>query len=582
MSPFAELETAVRDALHELMAAGSLPLDLDLARLSVDPPRDPSFGDAATNAAMVLAKPAGQRPMDLAMRLAERLRANPDVAAADPAPPGFVNLRMQPAFWQRQIAAVLAAGPDYGRSKVGEGIKVNVEYCSANPTGPLHVGHGRGTVFGDALANLLSCAGYEVTREYYVNDGGAQVEVLARSLHLRYREALGEAIGPIPDGYYPGDYLVPVAHALAERDGVRWRDAAEAEWLPVFVRGGVDAMLARIKADLAALGVSHDLFVSERRLIDERRIEQVLQTLERRGLLYTGTLPPPKGKQLEDWEPTPQLLFRSTEFGDDVDRPLRRSNGDWTYFAPDIAYHYDKLQRGFRELIDVLGADHGGYVKRMQAVVRALSEDEVKLDVRLCQLVNLLDAGKPLKMSKRAGRIVTLRDVVDEVGKDVVRFIMLTRKNDAPLDFDLERVVEQSKDNPVFYVQYAHARICSVFRNAVEDGLGELTDGPELAATHHLEDPAELALLREVGYFPRLVEAAAQQREPHRVAFYLHGLASAFHTLWTRGTERPELRFLRPDEPELTRARLAMIAAVRTTLAAGLAVIGVTPVEELR
>jgi arginyl-tRNA synthetase len=447
---------------------------------------------------------------------------------------------------------------------------------------PLLVGHGRGTVFGDALAGLLQKAGYEVAREYYVNDGGAQVEVLARSLHLRYREVLGDEIGPMPEGFYPGDYLVPVARAIALRDGERWRGAPESEWLPAFAREGVGAMLALIKADLAALGVRHDRFVSERRLIDEGRIEEVLQALDERKLLYTGTLPPPKGKLPDDWEPLPQLLFKATEFGDDVDRPLRRSTGDWTYFAADVAYHYDKLRRGHAQLIDVWGADHGGYVKRMQAAVAALSEARVTLEIRLCQLVNLLDGGRPLKMSKRAGRIVTLRDVVDEVGKDVVRFIMLTRKNDAPLDFDLQKVVEQSKDNPVFYVQYAHARICSVFRNAAEEGRGEPPHDLECAEFHRLEDPAEVALLRQVGFFPRVIEAAAQHREPHRIAFYLHDLAAAFHGLWTRGTEQPELRFLRADEPELTRARLAMLGAVRITLAAGLAIIGVTPVEELR
>lgn len=580
MNPFLEIERAVGEALSGLIAEDALPAGLDLGRVAVEPPRDAAFGDVATNAALLLARPAGRRPLELAADLAAALARQPDIASAEAAPPGFVNLRMRPTFWQRQVPGVLAAGEAYGRLAIGAGRRVNVEYCSANPTGPLHVGHGRGTVFGDALANLLERVGFAVTREYYVNDGGAQVEILARSLHLRYREALGEAIGAIPAGLYPGDYLRPVAAAIAARDGARWRDLPEAEWLRPFIELGLEAMLDLIRGDLAALGVRHDLFVSERRLIDEGRIDEALAVLERQGLLYTGTLPPPKGRPVDDWEPVPQLLFRATAFGDDVDRPLRRSTGDWTYFAADIAYHLDKLRRGHELLVDVWGADHGGYIKRMQAAVRALSEGKATLEVRVCQLVNLLDGGKPLKMSKRAGRIVTLRDVVDEVGRDVVRFIMLTRKNDAPLDFDLQKVTEQSKDNPVFYVQYAHARICSVFRNAAEAGLAPGLASPEELAL--LSDPGELALLRQVAYLPRLLEAAAQHREPHRVAFYLHDLAAAFHHLWTRGNEDPTLRFLQPHEPGLSRARLAMLAAVRTALAAGLAVIGVTPVEELR
>jgi arginyl-tRNA synthetase len=580
INPFREIGRAVGESLAGLVAAGALPEGLDLDRVAVDPPRDAAFGDAATNAALLLARPAGLRPMDLALRLAAALEGHRDIEAAEAAPPGFVNLRMRASFWQRQVPGVLAAGAAYGAVDVGRGRRVNVEYCSANPTGPLHVGHGRGTVFGDALANLLERAGFAVTREYYVNDGGAQIEALARSLHMRYREALGETIGAIPAGLYPGDYLVPVARAIANRDGPRWRDLPEAEWLRPFIGFGLEAMLGLIRADLAALGVRHDVFASERRLIGEGRIDEALAVLERQGLLYTGTLPPPKGRPIEDWEPVPQLLFRATRYGDDVDRPLRRSTGDWTYFAADIAYHLDKVRRGSSLLVDVWGADHGGYVKRMQAAVRAVSEETATLEVRLCQLVNLLDGGKPLKMSKRAGRIVTLRDVLDEVGKDVVRFIMLTRKSDAPLDFDLQKVTEQSKDNPVFYVQYAHARICSVFRNAAEQGLDA---GPAAAADLALlTDAGELALLRQVAWLPRLVEAAALHREPHRVAFYLHDLAGAFHGLWTRGNEDPALRFLQPQRPELTRARLALLAAVRTALAAGLAVIGVTPLEELR
>jgi arginyl-tRNA synthetase len=582
MNPFSELESAVRDGLADLMAAGSLPAGLDLGRVTVEPPRDAGFGDATTNAAMLLAKPAGMRPMDLAGSLARALVGRGDIVSAEAAPPGFVNLRMKPAFWQRTTLAALKAGSDWGRSRAGEGVRINVEYCSANPTGPLHVGHGRGTVFGDALANLLEKAGYSVTREYYVNDGGAQTEILARSLHLRYREVLGEVIGAIPEGLYPGDYLVPVAKVIADRDGDRWLGVPEADWIEPFTREGVAAMLVLIKADLAALGVRHDLFSSERELIESGRVDEALGVLEERGLLYLGSLSPPKGKPDDDWEPREQLLFRASAFGDDTDRPLKRSTGEWTYFAADIAYHLDKLRRGHSQLVDVLGADHGGYVKRMQAAVKALSDGQASMEARLCQLVNLLDGGKPLKMSKRAGRIVTLRDVVEEVGKDVVRFIMLTRKNDAPLDFDLVKVTEQSKDNPVFYVQYAHARIRSVFRNALESAQARLAEGLEAADLAQLDAPEEMALLREVAFFPRLVEAAAQHREPHRVAFYLHSLASSFHGLWTRGNERPELRFLQPEQPAVTRARLAMIESVRLTLAAGLAILGVTPVEELR
>jgi arginyl-tRNA synthetase len=582
MNPFRELLELVLDAVGRLQAAGELPQDLDLARVAVEPPRDPAHGEAATNAALVLAKAAGKKPLDLAAKLAAALEGAPVVAGLGTAAPGFVNLTLTPAFWQRQVLEVLEQGPAYGRSDLGRGRKINVEFCSANPTGPLHVGHGRGTVFGDALASVLAHAGYDVTREYYVNDGGAQIETLARSLHLRYREALGEAIGAIPAGLYPGDYLIPVAKEIAARDGSRWLDAPEAEWLEAFARFGTDAMLVRIRDDLAAMGVQHDVFTSERALIAEGKIDEALAFLEGHGLLYTGTLPPPKGgKPVEDWEPTPQLLFRSTAFGDEIDRPLKRSNGAWTYFAADLAYHLDKFRRGFPLMVDVWGADHGGYIKRMQAGVKALSDGQGSLDVRLCQLVNLLDEGRPLKMSKRAGRIVTLRDVVDEVGRDVVRFIMLTRKNDAPLDFDLAKVTEQSKDNPVFYVQYAHARICSVFRNAEEEGMAQLAADAAGADLSLLGDPAELALIRELASFPRVLEGAAQHFEPHRIAFYLHDLAGAFHGLWTRGKEDPRLRFLLADRPDLTRARLAMLAAVRGVIATGLGLMGVRPVEEL-
>lgn len=581
MNPFRELLALVHEAVAALQAQGSLPAELELDRVAVDPPRDPGHGEAATNAALVLAKAARKAPMTLAGELAAVLEGRGEIALVTVAAPGFINLSLRPAFWQRQVATVLAAGPDYGRSEIGHGRPVNVEFCSANPTGPLHVGHGRGTVFGDALAAVLGHAGFAVTREYYINDGGAQTETLARSLHLRYREALGETV-EIPSGLYPGDYLKPVAAEIAARDGDRWLAGGEAAWLEPFTAMGIEAMLVLIRGDLAALGVAHEVFTSERRLIDDGSIDAALAELERMGLLYTGTLPAPKGgKPDADWEPVPQLLFRSTEFGDEIDRPLKRSNGAWTYFAADIAYHLDKFRRGFPTMVDVWGADHAGYIKRMQAAVRAITAGEGSLDVRVCQLVNLLDGGTPMKMSKRAGRIVTLRDVVDEVGRDVVRFIMLTRKNDAPLDFDLAKVTEQSKDNPVFYVQYAHARICSVFRNAVEEGLTVPTAPPPGEGLALLTDRAELALVREMASFPRVLEGAALHYEPHRVAFYLQDLAGAFHALWTRGKEEPNLRFLIADAPELTAARLAMLAAVRSVLATGLGLMGVRPVEEL-
>lgn len=586
MNPFDTLLSAVHEALLRLVAKGTLPAGLSFERVSVEPPREREHGDAATNAALVLAKPARLKPLAIAESLAAELEGLDMLERAEAAPPGFVNLSFKDAFVQAQIPVVLAKGADYGRSMVGRGEKVNVEFCSANPTGPLHVGHARGTVFGDALAALLDFAGYAVTREYYINDGGAQIEILARSIHHRYLEALhkqglAEDPGPVPQGLYPLEELIPVAERIALRDGAHWQHRLEQEWLDPLGREGVAAMLERIEDDLAALGVTFDVFTSERALVEAGKVDAALDHLERLGLLYTGTLPPPKGKQLDDWEPAPQLLFKSSQFGDDVDRPLKRSTGAWTYFAADLAYHLDKYERGFASMIDVWGADHGGYVKRMQAAVKALSEGRGELDVRLCQLVNILDAGKPLKMSKRAGRIVTLKDVVDEVGRDAFRFIMLTRKNDAALDFDLAKVVEQSRDNPVFYVQYAHARIASVLRNAVTEGHGGWLAAPEGAALDRLSDPAELALLKTAIQFPRLVESAAQQHEPHRIAFFLHDLASDFHALWTRGKEDGSLRFLIQDAPELSRARLAMLLAVQQVLKNGLAIMGVTPVDEM-
>jgi arginyl-tRNA synthetase len=496
------------------------------------------------------------------------------------AKPGFVNLRLDDACFHRVLRAALAEGERFGLGDLGAGEKVNVEYCSANPTGPLHVGHGRGTVYGDALAALLAATGFAVTREYYVNDGGAQIELLARSLHHRYLEALGEEVGPVPPGCYPGEYLVPVAHALIARDGDRWRHATAQECTVPFGDFAKTAMLARIKDDLRALRVEHDVFTSEAELLADGVVERCIRHLEERGLVYTGTLEPPKGKAIEDWEPRPQLLFRATEFGDDTDRPLQRSTGDWTYFANDIANHWDKYRRGFNEMIDVWGADHGGYVKRMQAAVAVFTAGDGRLEVKLCQLVQLMDGGQPLKMSKRAGRIVTLRDVVDEVGADVFRFIMLTRKNDAALDFDLQKVVEQSKDNPVFYVQYAHARIRSVFRHAGDAGIA--TTGLGDAPCERLTDEGERAVLEAIAQYPRTVALAAEHREPHRIAFYLEELAGAVHRLWTRGKEDPSLRFLVEDDEALSRARLALLEAARMVVAGGLRVLGVEPVEAMR
>lgn len=580
MNPFAEIRADVVAAIVAAQADGSLPAALPIDRITVEPPRDPSHGDAATNAALILAKPAGQAPMQLAELLAARLGALPKIAAAQAARPGFVNLTLDDAFWRAQIRIALRAGERYGTADLGLGKQVNVEYCSANPTGPLHIGHARGTVFGDALARLLAAMGYAVTREYYVNDSGGQIDALARSVWWRYREALGERVDPFP-GEYPADYLIPVAQKLASSDGHKWCKSPEAEWLPWFRGEAVDAMLGIIWDDLGALGVTRQTVTSESLVVQGGRLDEALARLEAEDLIYTGALPPPKGKPVDDWEPVPLLLFRSTRFGDDVDRPLQNSKGEWTYFAKDLAYHLDKIQRGFAELIDVWGADHGGYVKRMQAGVRALSAERVALDVKICQLVNIMDGGQPLRMSKRAGRIVTLRDVVDEVGKDVVRFIMLTRRNDAPLDFDLAKVTEQSRDNPVWYVQYAHARICSVLRHATAAGLAvdraSLLDAP----IDLLSDPSELALIRQVATWPRVLEAAAVHHEPHRVTFYLLDLAASFHALWNQGKERPELRFLDADQPELTAARLAMIAAVQVVLAGGLQLIGVEPLEEM-
>ncbi len=581
MNLFAEIRNLVITSLGQLVDDGTLPGGLDFANVTVEPPRDALHGDMATNAAMVLARPAGKKPRDIAAALAERLADDPRILAADVAGPGFLNLRLSPDAWRAAIPVILAKGRDFGRSDMGAGRKVNVEYVSANPTGPLHVGHTRGAVFGDALASLLDFAGYDVTREYYINDGGAQVDVLARSVYLRYLEACGQKV-QFEDGTYPGDYLIPVGQAVKEKYGESLVGRPESAWLADLRQFATDAMMELIRDDLAALGVKMDVFFSEKSLYGTGRIEAAIDLLREKGLIYEGYLEPPKGKKPEDWEPRKQTLFKSTEHGDDVDRPVQKSDGSWTYFAPDIAYHQDKIARGFDELIDVWGADHGGYVKRMKAAVSALSDGRVPLDVKLTQLVKLYKNGQPFKMSKRAGTFVTLRDVVDQVGADVTRFVMLTRKNDAPLDFDFAKVLEQSRENPVFYVQYAHARISSVLNKAREAGIE--TDPAELgrADLSEIAHESELALLRKLAEWPRQLELAARHHEPHRVAFYLYDLASDFHALWNKGNELPELRFLQEDNPQRSKGKIALITAVSVVISAGLGILGVTPMTEMR
>jgi len=580
MNLFAEIRRLVIESLESLVADGALPSGLDFSAIAVEPPRDPLHGDMATNAAMVLAKPAGKKPRDIAEDLAAKLRANDRVDTADVAGPGFLNLRLNDQVWQALVKDVLT-NKDYGRSMLGSGQKVNVEYVSANPTGPLHVGHTRGAVFGDALASLLDFAGYDVTREYYINDGGAQVDVLARSVYLRYLEAHGQDVA-FEDGTYPGDYLVPVGEALKEKVGDAFVGQPESVWLAEVREFATEAMMDLIRDDLNSLGVKMDTFFSEKSLYGTGRIESALTALEEKGLIYKGVLEPPKGKVPEDWEPREQTLFKSTEHGDDVDRAVMKSDGSWTYFAPDIAYHYDKVTRGFDQLIDVFGADHGGYVKRMKAAVSALSDARVPLDIKLCQLVKLWKNGEPFKMSKRAGNFVTLRDVVDQVGPDVTRFHMLTRKNDAPLDFDFDKVLEQSKDNPVFYVQYAHARVCSVLRKASEEAIPVSDTDLSTSDLSKLAHDAELAVAKKLAEWPRLVEIAAKGHEPHRIAFYLYELASEFHGLWNRGNDDASLRFLQVDDIASSQSKIALIRSVAVVISCGLAILGVKPVTEMR
>ena len=569
--------------VEDLAASGELPGPLDTARVAVEPPRQTGHGDITTNVAMVLSKPTGLKPHDLAAVLAGRLKGIEAVMETEIAGPGFINLSLEPAFWHRQLKEIVETGPAYGNSEMGRGEAVNVEYVSANPTGPLHVAHARGAVVGDALASLLEKAGYNVTREYYVNDAGAQVDALARSAYLRYREALGEEIKDIPEGFYPGEYLIPVGEALAKRDGDQWRDVDEDAWLPEIRSFAVAMMMDGVREDLASLGVEPGVFTSESVLVKKGTVDAVIKHLEDKGLIYTGVLEPPKGKAPDDWEPRPQKLFKSSEFGDELDRPVKKSDGSWTYFATDMAYHLDKFQRGFKTMIDVWGADHGGYVKRMKAAVEAVTDGDGVLEVKLCQMVHLKKDGKPVRMSKRAGTFVTLRYLINEVGRDVVRFMMLTRKNDSQMEFDLEKALEQSRDNPVFYVHYAHARCRSVMRNAAEQ-LGDKKIAPEALAGADLgllTDTAELSVIKVMAAWPRMVENAAEVHEPHRVAYYLNDLATLFHALWNKGNDDARLRFFQSDNEGLTLARLALVQGVATVITSGLQVFGVSPVEEL-
>jgi arginyl-tRNA synthetase len=586
MNLFTDFDNRIKNVLEGLEIVREKRAELDFGRISVEPPRDQSHGDVATNAAMVLAKPLGLNPRALADLIVAELKKDPEVAEVGVAGPGFINVRLSVAYWQALLAGMIGQGVDYGRGSLGAGRKVNVEYVSANPTGPMHVGHCRGAVVGDTLANLLAFAGYAVTKEYYINDAGSQIDVLARSAFLRYREALGEAIGDIPSGLYPGEYLVPVGKALAEEFGTTLRAMPEHQWMPLVKDRTIDAMMAMIREDLAALNVRHDVFYSERSLHagNGAPIRTAINDLTFKGHVYKGVLPPPKGQLPEDWEDREQTLFRSTEVGDDIDRPLIKSDGSYTYFAADVAYFKDKYDRGFDEMIYVLGADHGGYVKRLEAVARAVSEGSAKLTVLLCQLVKLFRNGEPVKMSKRSGDFVTLRDVVDEVGRDSVRFMMLYRKNSEPLDFDFAKVTEQSKDNPVFYVQYAHARCMSVFRQAAEAFPDLDIASLDLAAAiaGNVADPSELQLLAKLAEYPRVIEGAALAQEPHRIAFYLYDLASAFHAHWNKGKEQPELRFVNDKNRELSIARLGLVNAVASVLKSGLSITGTAAPDEMR
>jgi arginyl-tRNA synthetase len=586
MNVYAHVEERVAAALEALKSEGALPADLAIAKVEVETPRDPTHGDLSSNAALVLAKPARMKPRDIAEKLKAKLDSDPDIAAVTIAGPGFLNLTMKPEFWQRLVGTILDDGGRYGHGSIGKGETVNVEYVSANPTGPMHVGHGRGAVFGDALCNLLEFAGYKVTREYYVNDAGGQVEILAKSVLLRYREALGDDIGDIPSGLYPGEYLKPIGEALAKTHGRALLQKPDDEQLAIVKAAAVEPLLDEIKSDLAALNVTHEVFFSEGTLTSGKtdKIKAAIEALRKRGLIYEGRLPRPKGHENDEWEDREQTLFCSTQFGDDVDRALMKSDGSYTYFAGDVAYHYDKLIRGFDHYRDVFGADHIGYISRIKAAMAALSDGKADFAILVCQLVKVLRAGEPVRMSKRAGTFVALRDVIDEVGRDPVRFMMLMRKNDAPLDFDLAKVLEQSKDNPVFYVQYAHARSASVFRNAQEvfPGLAPDSDAVLKADLSKLTDAGEIDLIKRLAFYPRLMAGAAIAEEPHRVAFYLYELASMLHAQWTRGNDLPHLRFIQAKDGVTTAARLALIAATQQVISSGLKVLGVEAPDSMR
>ena len=579
MNIFNRFEAEFETITAQMRVDGELPSALDTGRVVFELPRDASHGDLACNAAMVLAKPAGMKPRDLATIFASHLQAIDGVTDIEIAGPGFINIRVAPQLWADELTAIIAAGDSYGRNDIGKGRSVNVEYVSANPTGPLHAAHARGAVLGDVMAELLAFSGWNVTREYYTNDAGSQVDVLARSAYLRYCEALGDDIGDIPPGLYPGTYLADVGVALAEEVGHLYRGKDESEWLAPVRDFAIHSIMAGIAGDLKALGIKMDRFSSERALVETGAVQAAVDRLLAQNDVYRGILEPPKGKEPEDWEPREQLLFRASEFGDDTDRPLQKSDGTWTYFASDVAYHMDKLDRTKGPLINIFGADHSGYVKRMKAAVAALSGQKDMLDIRLCQLVNLMENGKPVKMSKRAGTFVTVRDVIDAVGADVIRFIMLTRRSDQTLDFDYAKVTEQSRDNPVFYVQYAHARACSVLR---QPGInGEDVTGAGDAALDRLTSPAEMAVIKALASWPRLVVSAAQSHEPHRVAFYLMDLAASFHALWTAGREAPELRFIRDDDAGLTAARLCLVKATALVIRSGLGVLSIQAREEM-
>ena len=592
MNIFQTFKSRFDAVVGEMMAEGVLPAGLDLTRMAAELPRDPTHGDIATNAAMILAKPAGKPPRVLADLLVERFKKLPDVLDATVAGPGFINLKVNDDLWRGALRDVLREGTHYGDVDVGKGEPANVEYVSANPTGPMHVGRARGAVIGDALANLLAKAGFKVTKEYYINDAGGQVDNVARALRMRYLQTLGKISAEDVQGalerkeiQYGGDYLIPCAEALAARDGDKWVNVTDdAEWIPPLRDFTVEFMMKIVKEDLAAMGIKHDVFTSEKKLTQAGKVDDALKFMDEKGLTYTGVLEPPKGKTPDDYEPRPQLLFKATQFGDEIDRPLKKSSGAWTYFAADIAYHKDKIDRGFYDLINVWGADHGGYVKRVDAAIKAITGGKGKLDVLLAQMVRVFNNGEPVKMSKRAGTFVTMRDLIDEVGKDVVRFIMLTRKNDAPLDFDYAKVTEKSRENPVFYVQYAHARGRSVFRHAKDMfPNADLSDaGLAKADLSRLTDIDEIGVLRAIASWPRTVEGAALTHEPHRLAFYMYDLASAFHGLWNKGNDATELRFLQANDEAVSIARLALVRAVGLVIASGLAVFGVEPVEEMR